>query len=124
MVDKRNASEQKMASDGKSFNAVLKSLQSNTLRDPYILLDWGDSKGGHFQAGYSIIYPGCRSGGHEHSDLEEIYHVISGQGVMHIGDQEFKVCPGDTWVVPINHQHWTDNPGNLPLEMFWTVVKV
>ena len=38
---------------------------------------------------------------------------------MHIGDEEFKVGPGDTWVVPIHNQHWTDNPGNIPLQMFW-----
>jgi mannose-6-phosphate isomerase-like protein (cupin superfamily) len=124
MSNKKNAAESTRANDGKSLAAVMKNMPNNTLRDPYTLLDWGDSKGGHFQAGYSVIYPGCRSGGHEHSDLEEVYHVVSGQGIMHIGEEEFNVGPGDTWVVPINHQHWTDNPGNLPLEMFWIVIKI
>jgi mannose-6-phosphate isomerase-like protein (cupin superfamily) len=124
MSTKRNVFGLSRANDGKSFDAIMKSASSNTVRDPYVLLDWTDSKGGHFQSGYSIIYPGCRSGGHEHSDLEEVYHVISGHGIMHIGNDEFEVGPGDTWVVPINNQHWTDNPGNLPLEMFWIVVKI
>jgi mannose-6-phosphate isomerase-like protein (cupin superfamily) len=112
------------SADGKSLAAVLKKADTTTVRDPYILFDWGDSEGKHFQAGYSVLYPGCRTGGHEHTDLEEVYHVISGYGVMHIGEDAFEVGPGDTWIVPVNQNHWTEDPGNLPLEMFWFVVKV
>ncbi|MCU0488193.1 MAG: cupin domain-containing protein [Anaerolineales bacterium] len=124
MIKTVNVRSQARAMDGKSFAAMLQKMENNVVRDPYVLFDWGDSQGGHFQAGYSVLYPGCRTGGHGHEDLEEVYHVISGYGIMHIGEDAFEIGPGDSWLVPLKQPHWTENPGNLPLEMFWFVIKV
>ena len=124
MVKQANIRKLARAGDSKSLAAVILKAETTTIRDPYILFDWDDSEGKRFQAGYAILYPGCRTGGHEHTDLEEVYHVVSGNGVMHVGDDAFEVGPGDTWIVPLNQYHWTENTGNLPLNMFWIVIKV
>lgn len=124
MIKKTNVENLERAKDSKSLYALLQKAETNKVRDPYIFFDWTDSEGGKFQAGYSVLYPGCRSGGHEHNDAEEVYFVVSGSGVMHIGDESFEICAGDSWVVPLYLHHWTDNPGNNPLELFWIVVKL
>lgn len=125
MTTKRtNVSKLERATDSKSLDAVLKVVDTNKVRDPYILFDWQESEGQNFQAGYAILYPGCRTGGHEHTDVEEVYYVVNGSGVMHVGNDSFDVGPGDTWIVPRYQFHWTENPGNTPLEMFWILVKI
>ena len=123
-MGKKNAAEMERVSDEKSLSAVLAKADTNKIRDPYIFYDYSDTTGDRFQAGYAVLYPGCRTGGHSHDDAEEVYHVVSGRGVMHIGDESFEVSPGDTWLVPVDEFHWTDNPGNLPLELFWIVIKL
>ena len=119
-----NVSKLKRADDPKTLQGLLEKSGTTALRDPYVLFDWDASEGGNFQAGYAIIYPGCRTGGHHHEDVEEVYHVVSGSGVMHIGDESFEVNSGDTWIVPLHLEHWTENLGNRPLEVFWILVKV
>jgi mannose-6-phosphate isomerase-like protein (cupin superfamily) len=124
MIKRANVVNLPKAADGKSLAAVLHKAETTTVRDPYILFDWDEANGKCYQVGYAVLYPGCRTGGHEHEDLEEVYHVKSGYGIMHIGSEVFEIGPGDTWIVPLQKEHWTENPGNLPLEMFWTVIKV
>ena len=119
-----NISRLDRASDPKSLEAALKIAETNKVRDPYILFDWEDSEGKNFQAGFAILYPGCRTGGHEHDDVEEVYYVVNGSGVMHVGEDTFEVAQGDTWIVPRHQYHWTDNPSNTPLQMFWILVKI
>lgn len=124
MIKRANVVKLPKAADGKSLAAVLQKAGTTTVRDPYVLFDWDEANGKRYQVGYAVLYPGCRTGGHAHEDLEEIYHVKSGYGIMHIGDEAFDIGPGDTWIVPLQQEHWTENPSNLPLEMFWTVIKV
>ena len=124
MAKIKNVSDLQRASDGKSLKALLEKSGVNSLRDPYIIFDWDDSESKNFQAGYAIVYPGCRTGGHAHEDVEEVYHVVSGTGMMHIGDESFEIGPGDTWIVPLHQDHWTENLGNRALEFFWILVKV
>ena len=33
---------------------------------------------------------------HRHHQTEELYHITQGEGLMRLGDAEFKVQPGDT----------------------------
>lgn len=124
MIPRASVNAMERAADGKSLSALLRTVQTNKIRDPYIYFDWDDAGNNRFQAGYSLIYPGCRTGGHEHDDAVEVYFVISGNGVMHVGEEAFEVSPGDSWVVPLHEHHWTDNPCNRPLEMYWIVVKL
>ena len=124
MAKKSNFLEMEIASDAKSLTAALDKAETNKVRDPYVLFDWDSSEGKNFQAGYAILYPGCRTGGHDHDDVEEVYHAINGSGIMHIGEESFEFGPGDTWIVPRYQFHWTENTGNRPIELFWILIKV
>ena len=124
MVTRNNFLDMELASDPKSLKATLEKAETNKVRDSYIIFDWDVSEGKHFQAGYAILYPGCRTGGHDHDDVEEVYHVLNGKGVMHIGEEAFEFGPGDSWIVPRYQFHWTENTGNRPMEMFWILIRV
>ena len=124
MAKKISLSDLDLAADAKSLKAALEKADTNKVRDPYILFDWDDAEGKNFKAGYAVLYPGCRTGGHEHDDVEEVYHVVNGKGNMYVGDESFAFEPGDTWIVPRFKHHWTENTGNRPIEMFWILIKV
>ena len=87
MAKKISLSDLDLAADAKSLKAALEKADTNKVRDPYILFDWDDAEGKNFKAGYAVLYPGCRTGGHEHDDVEEVYHVVNGNGNMYIGDE-------------------------------------
>lgn len=124
MTDIRSVVKQEAISGPKTMRGLIEQdIDKNVVRDSYIYFDFDESEGEAFQAGYSIVYPGCRTGGHSHDDLEEVYHIVRGTGLMTIGDDEFEVQPGDTYLVPRFQHHTFKNPGNMPVEYFWIVIK-
>jgi len=107
-----------------SFENLLKKKESNVLRDSFILISPDNSTTESLTAGYTFVYPGCRTSGHSHPDLEEIYHIVKGKGIMKVGEEEFEVKEGDTFLVPLGGLfHTTSNPFKEPLEYFWVVCK-
>jgi len=46
----------------------------------------------------------------------EIYHVLSGQGRMHLGRESAPVGPGDTVYIPSGTEQWIENSGPEPLK--------
>jgi mannose-6-phosphate isomerase-like protein (cupin superfamily) len=52
---------------------------------------------------------------HLHRASEEIYHFVSGEGRMRLGDEESEVRPGETVVIPPGTRHKLWNPGSRPL---------
>lgn len=107
-----------------SFENLLKKKENNVLRDSFILVSPENSATETLTAGYTTVYPGCRTSGHTHPDLEEIYHIVKGKGIMKVGEQEFEVKAGDSFLVPYgDYFHTTSNPYMEPLEYFWVVNK-
>ena len=107
-----------------SFENLLAKKENNVLRDSFILISPENSDTTLNTAGYTTVYPGCRTSGHSHPDLEEIYHIVKGKGIMKVGDEEFEVKAGDTFLVPlVGLFHTTVNPNKEPLEYFWIVTK-
>ncbi|HDI46806.1 MAG TPA: cupin domain-containing protein [Candidatus Methanomethylia archaeon] len=51
--------------------------------------------------------------------FEQAYYVLRGEGIITIGDQEFKVKEGDSVYCPPNISHAVKNTGNEPL---WLLV--
>jgi len=104
-----------------AFAALLATKENNILRDSFIYInpEQGDSK--RLMMGYTIIYPACRSNGHEHGDREEAYYVTRGKGVMVIDGEEFTVSAGDCFYVPFGKFHTIRNPHNEPLEYVWAI---
>ena len=45
--------------------------------------------------GYTTIYPTGTTTGHAHDEREEVYFVISGEGIMVIGEEQFPIKAGD-----------------------------
>lgn len=55
-------------------------------------------------------------GTHPHRlEQTEVYHLLSGSGVMHIGCEKRPVCAGDLVFIPAGETQWIENPGINPL---------
>jgi mannose-6-phosphate isomerase-like protein (cupin superfamily) len=74
--------------------------------------------------GYTVIYPTGSTTGHSHDDMEEVYYVISGEGVMVVGEDKFSIKAGDALYVPPGEFHTTFQTGNLPLSVIWVTGKM
>ncbi len=124
MVEVKNMNDLERPSDDKTLEGMLCKLNSREVRDPYCFFKPEETPSGKFTVGYAILYPGCRTNGHTHDDVEEIYHIVRGSGNMTIGDSTFEIKQGDTFVVPLHKFHSTENTGNTPIEIFWVLVNI
>jgi mannose-6-phosphate isomerase-like protein (cupin superfamily) len=61
--------------------------------------------------------PGTAVTPHHHDQLEEIYYVLEGRGVMTVGTEEREVSAGDAIFVPRNHRHSLANTGDGPIRL-------
>ena len=71
-----------------------------------------------YELPYSIAYAQVVAGKHTYKHLlkqTEVYFIISGQGQMHINEEEQDVSTGDTIYIPENSTQWLANTGREPL---------
>jgi len=62
----------------------------------------------------AVVDPG--QGTHPHRlEQTEVYYLLSGSGVMHIGAEKRPVCAGDLVFIPAGETQWIENPGINPL---------
>lgn len=61
---------------------------------------------------------------HFHPDLEEIYYILSGYGIMTIDDETKKIERYDVIYIPKTSPHTLTNIGNVPLRFVTLSVKV
>ena len=54
---------------------------------------------------------------HHHNQLEEIYYILSGRGVMTVGDEKREVSAGDAVYVPRGHRHTLENTGDEAIRL-------
>lgn len=66
-----------------------------------------------------VVPPGVAVRPHHHV-MEEVYHVLEGEGVMMVEDQTRVVMPGDSVVIEPHEWHNIRNDGESPLRMFVT----
>lgn len=59
--------------------------------------------------------PGAASVAHSH-DREEVVVVLAGEAIARVGDEEHRLGPGDTLIVPPGVVHQVSNPGPATLE--------
>ena len=52
-------------------------------------------------------------------DFQEGFYAISGNGFAIVGEQEFAVRPGMSFIVPRQTSHQFRVVGDAPLELFW-----
>jgi mannose-6-phosphate isomerase-like protein (cupin superfamily) len=61
------------------------------------------------------LEPGCSTQAHSHPATEEIYYILSGNGMMAIEDAHSPVGPGDAIAIPAGLRHQIRNTGSVPL---------
>lgn len=105
--------------DWRSLRARVKDRDKTVLRDTYFLVDPDAGRSQRLKMGLTVIYPTGSTTGHTHDDVEEVYYVISGEGIMVVGDSEFPIKSGDALYVPPGAFHTTHQRGNLPLTVVW-----
>ncbi len=60
---------------------------------------------------------GATVGTHYHRTTEEIYYVLSGRGMMSVGEEKREVGAGDAIYIPVNSDHTITNVGNAPMKI-------
>jgi mannose-6-phosphate isomerase-like protein (cupin superfamily) len=64
-----------------------------------------------------LLPPGCAVTPHYHRDLEEIYYIVSGFGLMTVGENSREVSAGDAVYIPRGHRHSLKNTGSEPIKL-------
>ncbi|MCD6098259.1 cupin domain-containing protein [bacterium] len=59
--------------------------------------------------------PGVSSEEHYHIGCEEVYFILDGEGVVHLGGESFSVSRGDAVFIPPELSHRIENPTDVPL---------
>ena len=77
--------------------------------ETYTLLD--NTKLKNLVVSKTILHPGKNTTGHNHVGQEEVYHFISGDGYIIVGDEKYYVGPGDIVLIPNGHFHKVWNTG-------------
>ena len=119
-----NAENSKKDEGTHSFKELLKHKPDTVLRDSFILLDKENTQSENLTVGSTIVYPGARTSGHTHPEVEEVYYITKGKGKMLVDDVEFEVKTGDAFWVKPGSFHTTFNIGLEPLEYLWVLSRV
>ena len=61
--------------------------------------------------------PGHSVTPHYHEVLEEIYYILSGTGVMTVGNEQQSVKAGDAVYIPKQQRHTLTNTGAEPMQL-------
>ena len=69
-------------------------------------------------AGMAEIGPGDRLKAHRHAP-PEIYHVLAGEGLVRVGEEEHRVEPGTSVFIPGDAVHGVYNTGRETLRFFY-----
>ena len=64
-----------------------------------------------------VLPPGCVVTPHHHHQLEEIYYIIEGRGVMTVGDDVREVSAGDAVYIPRENRHTLANTGTEAMKI-------
>jgi mannose-6-phosphate isomerase-like protein (cupin superfamily) len=64
-----------------------------------------------------ILLPGQAVTPHHHREIEEVYYIIAGRGVMTVGGEQREVAAGDAVFVPRGHRHTLANTGTEPIRL-------
>lgn len=68
------------------------------------------------------LQPGCSIGLHAHTEDEEIFYILKGNGQINDNGVERKVTVGDTVLTGGGETHSLENVGNKPLEVLATIL--
>jgi len=63
------------------------------------------------------LTPGQKTLRHRHHQTEEIYHILSGEGLMHWNEERFTVTTGDSVLIPPGTAHCIENTSEQMLRL-------
>ena len=72
----------------------------------------------------NIINPGEAMKPHQHENVEHVYFILSGVGIVRIGDEEQEVREGDAIYMPPRLTHNLRNTGTYPLRFLGITAEV
>lgn len=64
-----------------------------------------------------ILLPGQTVTPHRHREIEEVYYIVEGRGVMTVGDEQREIAAGDAVFIPRGHRHTLANTGTEPIKL-------
>ena len=112
--------------DPRSLRDHVKNRDKMVLRDTYYLIN-PKAKGcqsRRLTLGHTTVYPTGSTTGHSHEDMEEVYYIAAGNGMMVVGEDEYEVKQGDALYVPPGVYHTTKQTGNQPLVLVWVTCRI
>jgi len=74
----------------------------------------------HYSLAAAWLAPGKASRAHR-LKTTEVYYLVRGSGVMHIGDEASEVTTGDAVYIPPGLVQWLENTGNEEVEFLCIV---
>ena len=64
-----------------------------------------------------VLLPGQSVTPHHHREIEEVYYIVEGRGVMTVGDEQREIAAGDAVFIPRGHRHTLANTGTEPIKL-------
>lgn len=72
----------------------------------------------------TTLEPGQSIQPHYHGNFEEVYYVLSGYGMMSIGEEQKEITRGDVVYIPLLAVHTLHNTANVPLRFITVTVSL
>ncbi len=69
---------------------------------------------GRYSLAHAVLAPGASSLKHRLAS-DEVYYILSGQGIMHINEESAEVASGDAIDIPPGSVQWLTNAGEVDL---------
>jgi mannose-6-phosphate isomerase-like protein (cupin superfamily) len=75
-----------------------------------------------FRADRIVYHPGDTAAAHYHVGCEHVFVVLEGSGVMHAGEESFRLQAGQAATVAEREVHWFENDtdANFVFVEFWS----
>ena len=83
------------------------------------LVDKATAGSEDFLLGWTVLPPGARHERHRHSEADEFFIVLSGQGAVYTDDGTEPSGEGDVVFTPRGHWHGFDNTGSDDVVLVW-----
>jgi mannose-6-phosphate isomerase-like protein (cupin superfamily) len=101
---------------------ILNRQNANILRTPHgseirPLIDRTTAPITQCSLAEETLPPGKTVTPHTHEVLEEIYYILSGVGVMTIGEESREVSAGDAIYIPKHNRHTLTNTGHEDMKI-------
>ena len=74
----------------------------------HVLLQERDVAESEMAVTWVEVEPGARQGSHSH-DPQQVYVIVRGRGMMHVGEERGEVGVGDLVFIPSNEPHHIEN---------------